>query len=156
MGFFDYLIAHGAIELNVEATDWIDSIRKGGALLVESGCCEPKYVEAMIAGCVRNGPYFIIAPGIAMPHARPENGALSTGYALVTLNKGVEFGDPDNDPVDVLVFMAAKDQTAHAEEAISQIADFCDHEDWIMELRVAKDKSTVESILKRARTQCAM
>ena len=55
-----------------------------------------------------------------------------------------------------MLYEVITDQTAHAEEAISQIADFCDHEDWIMELRVAKDKSTVESILKRARTQCAM
>ena len=43
------------------------------------------------------------------PHARPENGVLATGYALVTLKRGVEFGDAENDPIDVLVFMAAKD-----------------------------------------------
>lgn len=154
MGFFDYLLKNGTIELNVDASDWIDSIRKGGKLLVEAGCCEPKYIEAMISGCVRNGPYFIIAPGLAMPHARPEMGVLSTGYALVTLKKGVEFGDEENDPVDILLFMAAKDQATHTEEAITQIAEFCDNEDWIMELRVAKDRATVEAILKRAQKQC--
>lgn len=154
MGFFDYLLKNGTIELNVDASDWIDSIRKGGKLLVEAGCCEPKYIEAMISGCVRNGPYFIIAPGLAMPHARPEMGVLSTGYALVTLKKGVEFGDEENDPVDILLFMAAKDQATHTEEAITQIAEFCDNEDWIMELRVAKDKAAAEAILKRAQKQC--
>ncbi len=150
MGFFDFLLKNKTIAVNVGASDWIDAIRKGGALLIDAGCCEPKYIEAMISGCVRNGPYFVIGPGIAMPHARPENGVLQTGYALVTLDKGVEFGDGENDPIDVLVFMAAKDQATHTEESISQIADFCDNEDWLMELRVAKDSSTVESILRRA------
>jgi len=154
MGFFDYLLKNETIELNVEASDWIDAIRKGGKLLVDAGCCEPRYVEAMITGCVRNGPYVVIGPGIAMPHARPENGTLSTGYALVTLKKGVEFGDDENDPIDVLVFMAAKDQATHTEESITQIADFCDNQDWLMELRVAKDVASVEAILKRAQKQC--
>ncbi len=154
MGFFDYLLKNGTIELNVEATDWIDAIRKGGRLLVDAGVCEPRYIEAMITGCVRNGPYIVIGPGVAMPHARPENGSLGTGYALVTLKRGVEFGDEDNDPIDILIFMAAKDQATHTEESVSQIADFCDNEDWLMELRVAKDVPTVEAILKRAEKQC--
>ncbi len=154
MGFFDYLLKNKTVELNVEATDWIDAIRKGGRLLVDSGCVEPKYVEAMVSGCVRNGPYVVIGPGIAMPHARPENGVLATGYALVTLKRGVEFGDAENDPIDVLVFMAAKDQATHTEESITQIADFCDNPDWLMELRVAKDVAAAEAILMRARKQC--
>ena len=33
MGFFDYLLKNKTVELNVEATDWIDAIRKGGRLL---------------------------------------------------------------------------------------------------------------------------
>lgn len=154
MGFFEYLLKHKTIALNVEASDWMDAIRKGGAILVKEGCCEQKYIEAMITGCVRNGPYFVIGPGLAMPHARPENGVLSTGYALVTLKKGVEFGDEENDPVDVLVFMAAKDQATHTEESMSQVAEFCDNIDWLLELRVATEMAQVTSLLSRAEKQC--
>jgi len=98
MGFFEFLKSNGTIALDMEAADWKDAIRKGGSLLLQAGCCDGKYVEAMIDGCVRNGPYFVIGPGLAMPHARPENGVIKTGYALVTLKKGVEFGDGENDP----------------------------------------------------------
>jgi PTS system ascorbate-specific IIA component len=155
MGFFEFLKSNGTIALDMEAADWKDAIRKGGSLLLQAGCCDGKYVEAMIDGCVRNGPYFVIGPGLAMPHARPENGVIKTGYALVTLKKGVEFGDGENDPVDVLVFMAAKDSASHTEEAMSQIAGFCDNLDWLMELRVAKDVKSVVDLLSRAEKQCA-
>jgi PTS system ascorbate-specific IIA component len=90
-----------------------------------------------------------------MPHARPETGVIETGYGIVTLRTGVNFGDPENDPVDVLVFMAAKDQAAHTEEAMLQVAEFCDNIDWLMELRVAKTVEEVIALLKRAEKQCA-
>jgi PTS system ascorbate-specific IIA component len=154
MGFFEYLLNNRTIALNVDATDWIDAIRKGGAMLTDNGTCEQKYIDAMINGCVRNGPYFVIGPGIAMPHSRPENGVLKAGYALVTLKSGVEFGDGENDPIDVLIFMAAKDQASHTEEAMSQIAEFCDNADWLLELRVAKDANAVIDLLKRAERAC--
>ena len=156
MGFFDYIIKNKSILVNIEASDWKDAIRKGGALLLTSGSCKGSYVDAMIEGCERNGPYIVIGPGLAMPHARPETGVIETGYALVTLKKGVDFGDEENDPIDILVFMAAKDQATHTEEAMLQVAEFCDNINWIMELRVAKNSEDVVSILKRAQKQCAL
>lgn len=154
MGFFEFLMNNKTIALDLEATDWIDAVRKGGALLVEAGCCEKKYIDSIVDGCVKNGPYFVIGPGIAMPHSRPENGVLKTGYALVTLKRGVDFGDKDNDPIDVLVFMAAKDQATHTEVAMSQVAEFCDNTGWLLELRTAKDISAVTGLLSRAEKQC--
>ena len=38
------------------------------------------------------GPYIVLAPGLAMPHARPEMGAKQVGAALVTLEKPIDFG----------------------------------------------------------------
>lgn len=153
MGFFDYIIKNKTVIVNLEARDWKDAIRKGGALLLTSGSCKGSYIDAMIDGCERNGPYIVIGPGLAMPHARPETGVLETGYALVTLKKGVDFGDEENDPIDILVFMAAKDHVTHAEEAMLQVADFCDNSDLIMELRVCKTVEEVIFLLKRAQIQ---
>ena len=85
MGFFEFLRNEKTIALNLEATDWIDAVRKGGELLVKAGCCEKKYIDSIVDGCVKNGPYFVIGPGIAMPHSRPEIVVIITGYALFTL-----------------------------------------------------------------------
>ncbi len=150
MDFFEFLLKNNTVLLDVEASDWKDAIRKGGSLLVGSGCCENRYIDAMIESCVKNGPYFIIAPGLAMPHSRPENGVLETGFALITLKKGVEFGDRENDPIDILIFMAAKDQAAHTEQAMTQIAEFCDNLEWLKELRAANVIPQVTDLLARA------
>ena len=60
-------------------------IRHGGQLMVDAGFTEPTYTEAMIDVVRDMGPYIVLAPGLAMPHARPEMGAKQVGTALVTL-----------------------------------------------------------------------
>jgi PTS system ascorbate-specific IIA component len=58
------------------------------------------------------GPYAVLAPGVAMPHARPEDGAREAGLSIVILSEGVNFGSP-NDPVYLVIGFAAKDKTSH-------------------------------------------
>ncbi len=55
-----------------------------------------------------------------MPHGRPEEGVKKTGFALVTLKKPLEFNHEDNDPVDILITMAAVDANTHQEVGIMQ------------------------------------
>jgi PTS system ascorbate-specific IIA component len=75
-------------------------------------------------------------------------GATGTGFALVTLAEPVAFGDTDNDPIDILVFMAAHDSTSHVEDAMCQVADFCDSEQNLARLRSAKNVAEVVEYLK--------
>jgi hypothetical protein len=58
------------IALDVEAPDWRGAIRVSGQLLVDARIAEPRYVEAMIRIAEELGPYIVIAPHIALPHAR--------------------------------------------------------------------------------------
>ena len=51
---------------------------------------EPRYYQAILDGVAQHGPYFVIAPGLAMPHGRPEEGVKKTGFALVTLGSRVQ------------------------------------------------------------------
>lgn len=74
---------------------------------------EPRYYQAILDGVEQFGPYFVIAPGLAMPHGRPEEGVKKTGFSLVTLKKPLEFNHEDNDPVDILITMAAVDANTH-------------------------------------------
>lgn len=56
--------------------------------------------------------------GIAMPHARPEEGANKLSLALTLIPSGVNFDADENDPVKLLIVLAATDSTSHI-EAIS-------------------------------------
>ena len=42
------------------------------------------YVDGIIASVKELGPYIVIADGIAMPHTRPEQGAIGIGCSLIT------------------------------------------------------------------------
>jgi PTS system ascorbate-specific IIA component len=67
----------------------------------------------MIQAFEELGPYMVIAPGIALAHARPSNAVLETGLSLVTLTEPVEFGSQSNDPVSLVIGLAAKDHDSH-------------------------------------------
>lgn len=81
------LLTEKTIKLNVEAKDWEEAVRKGGAILVENDLAEPRYVDAMVKLVKENGPYIVIAPDIAMPHARPEDGVKQACMSLYYFEK---------------------------------------------------------------------
>lgn len=146
--FVGRLRQSNTIAVKQSVTGWEEAVRTGGRLMVEAGLVEPRYIDAIITNHKEMGPYFVIAPGIAMPHAKPENGVIKTGYAVVTLSAPVEFGDDDNDPVDVLIFAGAVDREEHNQEAVPQIAELCDSERFIEALRDAPDPNAVHGILE--------
>ena len=67
------------------------------------------------------GPYIVIAPGIAMPHSRPEDGVLKPCVALMTLSTPVNFGNEENDPVRLVFSFGAPDKEQHV-EALRELA----------------------------------
>lgn len=97
-----------------EAADWEEAVRIAGGLLVEQGCAKPEYVEGIVQAVRKLGSYIVIAEGIAIPHTRPEEGALAIGCALVTLKEPVYF-EGDLSPVKVLISFSAIDSNSHIE-----------------------------------------
>jgi len=61
------------------------------------------------------GPYIVIAPGIALAHARPSQAVHRAGCSWVTLARPVAFGNADNDPVSIVVGLAAVDHDGHVD-----------------------------------------
>lgn len=142
------LLTKDTILLQATARDWREAIRLGGELLVRVGAVTPAYVEAMIRFTEEFGPYIVIAPGLALPHARPEEGVLRLGFSLVTLKTPVEFGIEYNDPVDVLFCMGAPDKEAHI-EALRQVATLCSNADYFHRIREAKEIEEILGLLNQ-------
>ncbi|MBV6818754.1 PTS ascorbate transporter subunit IIA [Rahnella sp. PD12R] len=124
----DSLAENNSICLNAEAETWQEAVKMGVDMLVAANVVEPRYYQAILDGVERFGPYFVIAPGLAMPHGRPEEGVKKTGFALVTLKKPLVFNHEDNDPVDILITLAAVDANAHQEVGIMQVVNLFDDE----------------------------
>lgn len=81
----DSLAENNSILLQAEASTRQEAVKLGVDLLVKADVVEPRYYRAILDGVAQFGPYFVIAPGLAMPHGRPEEGVKKTGFALVTL-----------------------------------------------------------------------
>ncbi|MEM4666305.1 MAG: PTS sugar transporter subunit IIA [Thermofilum sp.] len=92
----------GRVLVGAVAENWEEAVRLAGKLLAADGIVEERYVEAMVQVTRELGPYAVIAPGVALPHARPEDGAKEVGLSIVTLREGVNFGSP-NDPVYIVI-----------------------------------------------------
>lgn len=124
------LLSEDNVSFHYPAETWEDVIRHGGQLMVDAGFIEPTYTEAMIDVVRDMGPYIVLAPGLAMPHARPEMGAKQVGTALVTLEKPIDFGSPENDPVSVAVFLCALNKDEHI-QLLTDIATLFEDEEFL-------------------------
>lgn len=133
-----------AVSLGNEVKDWRAAIETSGRLLVDSEAAEEEYIPAMIRTTEELGPYVVIAPGVAIPHARPENGAKRVGLSLAVFSEPVEFGSRENDPVDLVFGFTTTDSDAHL-KLIQALADFIEKEKNCEALRNAE---TVEEILE--------
>lgn len=64
----DSLADNNAILLQAEASPWQEAVKLSVDLLVKADVVEPRYYQAILDGVEQFGPYFVIAPGLAMPH----------------------------------------------------------------------------------------
>ncbi|WP_040214815.1 PTS sugar transporter subunit IIA [Clostridium polynesiense] len=138
------LLNEKTVEVKVKVKDWQEAVKAGGKLLEEDGKIEHRYIEAMIETVNKVGPYIVIAPGIAMPRARPECGAKEIGMSLLTLETPVAFGNEEYDPVDIVILFCAVDNTSHI-KLLSEFMQIIEDEDF---LELARKAESSESILQ--------
>ncbi|MEM1618714.1 MAG: PTS sugar transporter subunit IIA [Desulfurococcaceae archaeon] len=134
------------ILVNANANDWKEAVRLAGELLVKNSRAKESYIEAMIRVTEELGPYAVIAPGIAIPHARPEDGALRPGFSIVVLRKPVNFGS-HNDPVYIVIGFTAVDKTSHL-RALQILATLISDEEFKNKVINAKSEEEVKKIMR--------
>ncbi|MBN1267886.1 MAG: PTS sugar transporter subunit IIA [Anaerolineales bacterium] len=130
------LLTEETVAANLPAAGWSDAADLVGGLLVSAGKIEQRYIQAAREVVEEIGPYIVLAPGIALLHARPEDGVLEPCLALVTLSEPVYFGSPENDPVDLVFMLGAVDKDQHL-TALQQLAMLLSNEEVLEELRAA-------------------
>ncbi len=107
------LLNGDTIQIKNQVKDWEEAIRLASQPLIGRGAITARYVEAMIAKVKERGPYIVVAPGIAIAHAKPEDGVNATSLALLKLNRPVAFGPEEKHQVLVLFVLASRDGQSH-------------------------------------------
>ncbi|HGM9905562.1 TPA: PTS sugar transporter subunit IIA [Proteus mirabilis] len=140
------LLTPDVVQVIPQVKDWREAIKIACQPLIDKGCIEPRYVDAIYKSHEQIGPYYVLGPGIAMPHARPEEGVNQLSLELTIIEKGVEFGADENDPVKLLIVLAATDNDSHI-NAIVKLAELFDNQDDIDTLLQAKSKAEVLAVI---------
>ena len=138
--------ALSSIDTQAEAADWRAAIRLAGDGLVAGGATTDVYTDEMIAAVEKHGPYIVIAPGIALAHSRPSPAVLTGGLSWVSLASPVEFGNAANDPVTLVIGLAAVDHNAHL-EVMSALAGVLSDSSAMERLNAATSPDDVRAVL---------
>lgn len=116
------MITESIIQLQVEANDWEDAIRKAGKPMIEHLYVKPAYIEEIIRIMHQEGPFVVITKHIALPHTKPSSGALRCGLGLTVLKEGITFGSQEHDPIKYIFTLSAVDNESHL-TAMSQLLE---------------------------------
>jgi ascorbate PTS system EIIA or EIIAB component len=135
-----------AIVIAAEASDWRAAVTLAGEALTRSGSAKPGYSGRMIRMIERHGPYVVIAPGLALAHARPGAEVITDGLSIVTLASPVNFGHPHNDPVTVVLGLAIVSADTHL-AAVAAIANVFNDSSAIADLAAARSAEEVQAIM---------
>ena len=135
--FAEHSIRVGAVALDRE-----HAIEMAGELLVASGRSTPAYTESMIEAVIENGPYIVIAPGVALAHGRPSEAVLEIGLSLVTLAEPLVFGNQANDPVRLVLGLCATDHNTHI-DIMAELATFLGDVDSVNNVLNAVDSDQI-------------
>lgn len=135
------------VRAKVTATSWEQAVEVAGTVMVQANLVEQRYIDAMKKTLRELGPYSVIAPGIAMPHARPEDGVIQTGFSLVTLVNPVTFGNAENDPVDILLTFSASDKERHI-AALKEISAFLSNDGLVRKVRTANSNDQLLNVIR--------
>lgn len=135
-----------AVLVDIQVKDWREAIRAVCEPLLEADVITATYIERCIAMVDEHGPYMVVAPGIALAHAPPEDGVLNLCLSAATLSDPVLFHHPDNDPVDLIFAFGSPDNQQHirllsalAEGLSGSLAD---------DLRQASTQEAAEQIME--------
>ncbi|HCD7576686.1 TPA: PTS mannitol transporter subunit IIA [Escherichia coli] len=148
MRLIDYF-PKSSISVIHSTKDWQEAINFSMASLLAKNYISENYIQAIKDSTISNGPYYILAPGVAMPHARPECGALKTGMSLTLLKQGVYF--PGNDePIKLLIGLSAADADADSHiGAIQALSELLCEEEILEQLLTASSEKQLADIISR-------
>ncbi|OWR32640.1 PTS sugar transporter subunit IIA [Saccharibacillus sp. O23] len=139
----------GLVALDIEPDSAEDAIRAAGKLLVGRQAAGGEYVEAMVAAYREKGPYIVIAPGIALPHAKAESEETKAAVSFARLKRPIVFGHADNDPVDLVFALASSSGSEHI-ALLKRLTMLLNDPGSAEALRTAKTAEDVEKLARQA------
>lgn len=142
------LLTKETIYFTDEDLNWKEAIEKAADPLVEGNLIQNRYVESMIKNVEEIGTYIHIGKGIAIPHARPEDGVNRLAMSFLRTKKPVLLLDQEAHQIDIFICLAAIDSEAHL-KALAQLTKILGNNELLSALKEAATAEQVIEIIKK-------
>ncbi|GAM60949.1 ascorbate-specific PTS system [Vibrio ishigakensis] len=142
------LIGDNIVIANDENLSVNDALDITCSKLIEQGKVEQSYLEAIKVKHKEIGAYYVLAPKIAMPHARPEDGVNEAALQITVFKNGVDLESEDNGDVFFSVTLAAMDSDSHIQTIVA-LSELFQNDDDIDAIIAAENESEVRAILNK-------
>lgn len=119
------------IQFYEQFDSWEDAVQLSAQPLVDNGEIKQSYIDGMIESVKNYGPYIVIAPNIALPHARPETGSIKIGFSIMKVEKPVSFLEDRSADAQLFIALSCVDADTHLEmlqEIVMILSDQVKHD----------------------------
>lgn len=132
------------VQQDTPINGWKEAIQYSCQPLIDHGNIGEEYVDAIFKKLETYGAYIDLGQGVAIPHARPEDGVKELGMSLLVLKEPIDLLDDEKHPIQLLVTLAAIDNETHL-KALSQLTAIFRDKD---RLTALKEATSAEDVLK--------
>lgn len=141
------LLTYDMIQFTDEKLNWEEAITYAAQPLKQQEKITDSYIEAMIQKVKDYGAFIHIGKGIALPHARPEDGVKDLGMSLLKVKESVLLLDDPKHEIRIFICLAAIDNEMHL-KALASLTKILSNKEKLENLLAASDKETIIQLLK--------
>ncbi len=143
------LLTDQTIQFKDQVQSWEEAIEIAAQPLIDQQSIRPSYVKAMIDNVKELGAYIVIAPRIAIPHARPETGVERLGMSFLRLKDPIYFSEKEKHRAQLIIVLAAIDNQTHL-KALAQLTELLSNEENVEQLISANESETVIKLIHQS------
>ena len=143
----DELITKDTYQYSDKKISWKEAIALAAQPLIATEAIEERYIDAMISKVEDFGPFIDLGKGVAIPHARPEDGVNHVGMSMLRLEQPVCLLDDPKHEIQLFICIAAVDNQTHL-KALSHLTAILRESKNIQQLVDSKEFSDIADLLK--------
>lgn len=140
------LLTKEKIRFTNKKLSWQEAIELAAQPLLDKHEIEERYIKAIIDKVEAFGPYIDLGLGIALPHARPEEGVKKLGMSFLRCEHPVKLMDDVKHEIKLFIVLAAIDNETHL-RALSTLTKILSNKERLSQLLAATNAAEVEQIL---------
>lgn len=122
------ILSPAFIQLNLATNSWEEAFYVAATPLIEAEIVSRRYIDKIIQTTYEEGPYMVISDHVALPHARPEDGAKEVGLGITVLKEPIKI--LGKTPMKYIFTLAAVDSKKHL-TALAELVALIDRPDFL-------------------------